>query len=121
MAVVDDDPAIARTLARILVRGGHDVEAFTSAEALLARCGERRFDVVVTDLRMPRIDGLGLARRLRASDAGRFALVLVTGSEIELGAPDRAHFHAIVPKPFTSETLLAAVQTAMNAASRGSE
>jgi two-component system, OmpR family, response regulator MprA len=65
LLVVDDDPALARTLRRALGVEGYDVEcAGDGAEALQLLSGSR-FDAVVLDVSMPRLDGLAVCRRMR--------------------------------------------------------
>ncbi|MEZ4429505.1 MAG: sigma-54 dependent transcriptional regulator [Nannocystaceae bacterium] len=68
VAVVDDEPRMAEILAMVL-RSGDDppeVTTFTAPAELLAALERAPFDLLLTDLRMPRIDGLTLARRARA-------------------------------------------------------
>jgi len=65
LLVVDDDPALARTLRRALGIEGYAVEcAGDGAEALQRLAGDR-FDAVVLDVSMPRLDGLAVCRRMR--------------------------------------------------------
>ena len=64
--VIDDEPQMGPLLHRVLGRAGLSVESFVDPEAGLARLREQRFDVLVTDLRMPGIDGLEVQRRARS-------------------------------------------------------
>jgi DNA-binding NtrC family response regulator len=66
--IVDDDVRLGRSLRHTLEGEGHDVELFARPRPALARLGERRFDLLLTDLVMPELDGLGFlaeARRVR--------------------------------------------------------
>jgi DNA-binding NtrC family response regulator len=63
--VVDDEPRGADLLRRELADRGHAVEARTSSTAALARLAEARFDLVITDLRMPPPDGLALLAEIK--------------------------------------------------------
>src|SRR5437867_2944495 len=86
---------MARTLAKNLERAGHAVEHAPHGEAALARLGEASFDVVLTDLKMPVMDGMAL---LRAMHERRLppAVVVLTGygtiesavEAMKLGAAD---------------------------------
>src|SRR5690242_19178987 len=68
VALVDDDPAVRSSLAQTLELAGFEVRVFDAAEAALAAL-ERGFDgVLVTDLRLPRMDGLQLLQRALALD-----------------------------------------------------
>lgn len=67
--IVDDDPAMGAALQRGLRRSGWVVETETSARRGLARHADDPYDVVVTDIFMPVMDGLELIRALRRSAA----------------------------------------------------
>ena len=62
--LVEDEANMARTLTKNLERAGHTVEHAPHGEAALARLGQRLFDMVVTDLKMPVMDGMQLLRAL---------------------------------------------------------
>jgi two-component system response regulator MprA len=65
LLVVDDDPALARTLRRALSVEGYDVETAADGGEALQRLGSAHFDAVVLDVAMPRLDGLAVCRRMR--------------------------------------------------------
>ncbi|MCA9717085.1 MAG: sigma-54-dependent Fis family transcriptional regulator, partial [Myxococcales bacterium] len=83
VAIVDDEPRMAEILAMVLRAGGDDppleVETFTSPRAFLRALdeGDARFDLLLTDLKMPRVDGVELTRRARAIDP-ELPVVLIT-------------------------------------------
>jgi PleD family two-component response regulator len=58
--VVDDDPGLLRLLTIRLRAENYEVEVVESAAAALAACGRFRPDLVITDLRMDQMDGIGL-------------------------------------------------------------
>src|SRR5215510_9542041 len=62
--VVDDDPAITMVLAQILAADGLEVETAYDGLAALEKIATKPFDLIVSDLRMPRLDGLGLYQAL---------------------------------------------------------
>jgi CheY-like chemotaxis protein len=114
--LVDDEPLVRTVARRILEAEDYEVvEAADGVEAL-ERCDEQAFDVVVTDVVMPRMDGLELIAGL----AGRpGALRAVVTSAYTQRLPDDAPENVrwwFVPKPYTSQTLLAAVIAALAAA-----
>jgi putative nucleotidyltransferase with HDIG domain len=74
--VVDDEEQIAQLLAGILRDEGHEAEYVTDGETALSRLQARSFDLLVTDLRMPRMDGMQLIERARALDPEVDALVM---------------------------------------------
>jgi two-component system, OmpR family, response regulator MprA len=65
LLVVDDDPALARTLRRALGIEGYAVECAGDGAEALRRMAGGRFDAVVLDLAMPQVDGLTVCRRMR--------------------------------------------------------
>jgi DNA-binding NtrC family response regulator len=93
--LVEDELNMARTLAKNLERAGHVVEHAAHGEAALARLGGSSFDVVLTDLKMPVMDGMALLRAMH--DRGLSpAVVILTGygtiesavEAMKLGATD---------------------------------
>jgi len=76
--VVDDEPEVARVIARLAQSFGHEAVVADSAEDAVERFTAAPFDVVLTDLRLGREDGLALLRRLhdRAPDV---PVILITG------------------------------------------
>jgi two-component system NtrC family sensor kinase len=67
MLVVDDEPEVADTLAEILALDGHRVETATGGVMALQKLQQRSYDFVLSDIRMPEIDGLGLYREIERS------------------------------------------------------
>jgi len=113
--LVDDDPAVARSLGRVLREEGWEVETFDSAEAFLARSSPERYGCLVLDVSMPGLDGLELQRRLRETGQS-LPIVFLTGDgdipmsvqAIKAGAAD------FLTKPVTSDALAHAVRTAFD-------
>ncbi|MCP4660967.1 MAG: response regulator [bacterium] len=79
--LVADDSLASRTLERnMLAAAGYDVSVCVNGEEAWDRLQRERFDLLVSDIRMPRLDGFELTRRIRASDAiEHLPVVLVTG------------------------------------------
>jgi signal transduction histidine kinase len=110
--VLADDNADMRDYVRRLLGDRYEVEAVTDGEAALAAVRRRLPDLVLTDVMMPRLDGFGLLRELRADPDTRDVPVIVlsarAGEEsrvegMEAGADD------YLVKPFTAKELLAHV------------
>ncbi|HEX6573167.1 MAG TPA: response regulator [Steroidobacteraceae bacterium] len=111
--VVDDDPSVREMLAEYLGSHGFSVAVAPDGDAMRAEIERVAPDVVLLDLRLPREDGLTLARYLREHyDIG---IIMVTGSGevvdrivgLEVGADD------YVTKPFDPRELLARVKSVM--------
>ena len=77
--IVDDDPLVLRSCARVLAKEGYDIETQLDGDAAVAAVKARSFDVVLSDINMPGLDGLGLMERVREHDLD-VPIVLVTGS-----------------------------------------
>jgi two-component system, NtrC family, response regulator AtoC len=93
--LVEDEPNMARTLARNLERAGYRVDHAPHGEAALARLATDEFDVVLTDLKMPVMDGMALLRAMHERHVTAQAVVLTGFGTIEtaveamkLGAAD---------------------------------
>ncbi len=76
--VVDDEPDMAESVRLILERGGHQVVVETEAPRAPDVAAAERPDVVLTDLRMPDLDGLELMERLKARQMD-LPVVVLTG------------------------------------------
>jgi EAL domain-containing protein (putative c-di-GMP-specific phosphodiesterase class I) len=76
--VVDDEPTLLRGLSRILTEKGYNVVCERDGEAALVTFRSKEFDVIVTDIAMPHMDGIQLLRQLREHDAD-VPVVLITG------------------------------------------
>jgi putative two-component system response regulator len=108
--VVDDEPAIAGLLRLMLEAEGHEVVAAADGRGALDRAAERRPDLVILDLDMPRLGGFEVCRRLKTAPDTRLLPVLVlTGAAApdarrrawELGADE------FLTKPFDSVEVVA--------------
>jgi GAF domain-containing protein/CheY-like chemotaxis protein len=108
--VVDDEPAVRAVMADILESAGHSVEQLGDGGAAIARFAAEPFDLVVTDLAMPRVSGWQVARAVKQV-APRVPVFLVTGFGVELTAEERrAHgVDLVLVKPLQIQEILDAV------------
>jgi two-component system nitrogen regulation response regulator NtrX len=112
--VVDDEPGIRASLTGSLGDEGYSASAVESGEACLAALEERRFDLVLLDVWLPRMDGLETLARIRAVDS-ELPVVIISGhgnvetavKAVRMGAQD------FVEKPLTLEKTLLAVKNAL--------
>jgi two-component system, LuxR family, response regulator FixJ len=114
--VVEDDDAMRESLVAVLEDAGYEVLAYPNAEGFLAVVAATRTGCVVSDVRMPGMDGLTLLRRLRAKRSA-LPLVLITGhADVSLAVTAmKAGAVDFLEKPFEPENLLAAVEAALRA------
>ena len=115
--VVDDDAALRFTLGEILESAGLEAVLVGDGLAGLARLREERFDLVLSDLRMPRMDGMQLLRESRTLEPPpRVILITAHGSERHAVEAMKAGAWDYFRKPFELEELLAVVGRATEAA-----
>jgi FixJ family two-component response regulator len=117
--IVDVDDSMRKALARTLRLAGFDVEVFRYAEAVLARGVVERDVCLVLDVDAPGIEGITLARSLRAID-WKIATIFITALGADDVAPPLARLSplAVLCKPFSKEELLDAVGRACREAPR---
>jgi len=112
--VVDDDPGLLRLLTIRLRAENYEVEAVESASAALAACTRFRPDLVITDLRMDHMDGIGLLKELHSRWPGLRVIILTAHGTI----PDAVHAtqsgaFGFLTKPVDKQELLDHVQRAL--------
>ncbi len=115
--VVDDCPEMRSALRRMLAPlAGEVCEARNGVELMAAVAGNLLFDLIVTDIRMPWINGLGAATTIRRSGIDT-PLILITGfSDEETGRRVEGLPRAsLLRKPFSTEELLSAARAALAA------
>ena len=114
--VVDDEPQITRVLRTVLTSQGYQVRTAGEGESALLSFNEWRPELVITDLYMPRMDGVELCRRIRAVSNVPIIVLSVKGEErskvdaLDSGADD------YVTKPFGIDELMARVRAALRRA-----
>ncbi len=114
IAVLDDEARMTEVLAMLLRREGHEVTCFTDPRACVAALGERGFDLLFTDLKMPGMDGLAVLRAARRL-APDMPVVLMTAhaSVATALAAVREGAFDYVEKPFDNEACKALAQRAL--------
>src|ERR1700720_1210456 len=120
--LIEDDAGIRETLQRVLVEEGHDVVVERRGDAGLARAGANDFNVVITDLRLPGLNGLELVRQLHAAQP-RLPIILITAFGTTQTAIEAMKFGAYdyVLKPFHVPDLLHLVRKAVDSSRLMSE
>ncbi|HTP28871.1 MAG TPA: response regulator [Anaeromyxobacteraceae bacterium] len=109
--VVDDNRAFAENLAEIVGDDGDDVCATCDEAQALRLAGEHRFDVLVTDLRMPHMNGAELVQRARRVDPGVSAIA-VTAYLRDRDLVRKEGLLAALPKPVPVNRLLDLMRSA---------
>jgi CheY-like chemotaxis protein len=115
--VVDDDADTLQLYSMIFVRAGYDVTAANSAQEALRAVAAERFDLVLSDIGMPHMNGYELAEHLRAlPDYADVPLIAVTGFGLldDADRSRRAGFNKHLVKPVNPTTLLHTVSLLVN-------
>jgi len=111
--LVDDDPIILRAMQRVLEGVGHEVVTSSSGSEAVATLTTQAFDVMVSDLQMPSLDGLSLLRTVREHDIN-LPVVLMTGNPDLKTAADAVEYGAFqyLIKPVLTADLVSVVEHA---------
>jgi DNA-binding NtrC family response regulator len=112
--VVDDDLEMAGMIVEELGDRGYRAVALRSGRAAIDRLWGEHFDALITDLRMPGVDGLGVLRASRALDPSRPVIVMTGHGAIDtaLEASRQGAFHYLT-KPFSLTRLLDLLESAL--------
>lgn len=104
--VIEDDKVILALIEAALAHFGHTVVTAADGREGVERFERGEFDVVITDLRMPRLDGRGVVDYVRRSRRPQTPVIGMSGTPwlMQGGGFDR-----VLPKPFPLERLIAAV------------
>jgi two-component system response regulator FixJ len=122
--VIDDDPAMRESLNFLLASAGFTVRLFDSARIFLNELPGIDVGCVVTDIRMPGMDGIELLRQLNSTSGVRkIPVIVMTGhgdvplavEAMKLGAID------FLEKPFEDERLVSTIETALSQSDSGSK
>ena len=112
--LIDDDEAVRQALAFLLATAGHAVRVYDSAEAFLSTAGAAQPGCIVSDVRMPGLDGLALQRRLKEIGV-TLPMVIMTGhGDVPLAVEAmKAGAIDFIEKPFDDDVLLSAIRAAL--------
>jgi DNA-binding NtrC family response regulator len=106
LLLVEDDPAVRRSLAETLADEGMEVHAAATAEEALGRLGELQPDLVLTDVRMPGLDGIDLLRLLHERAPGVDVIVMTAYDDMAtIVRAMREGAFEFLPKPIRLQEL----------------
>ena len=119
--VVDDDEAVGTVLSAIIQQGGMNAEAVLGGPEALQRLERRPYEAVITDLRMPGIDGMTLLRRIRRRWPDTPVVMLTAHGSVDMAVEAMKLGAAeFMLKPFDREEILQVVRRVTRAAARTS-
>lgn len=108
--VVDDDPMVQESISYMLEPDGYVLEMAPSGPAALERYEKARYDLLLTDNRMPGMSGLELGREIRKRDSQQ-RIILFSGSPPMGPCPE---CNLVILKPFSAGDLRKAVRTVLD-------
>lgn len=112
LLIVDDEPNLLRAVAACLRGEGYEVETARSGEDALIHVAQRLPDLIISDIRMPRMDGFALARQLRSNPRTDLIPIIFLTAKDESAdriAGIRSGVDAYLTKPFEPDELVAVV------------
>ena len=114
--VAEDDQAVRDFVSRALAYYGHSVTSVPDGSAALAALSERRFDLMLTDIVMPGLDGVALAQQATKADPA-MPVLMMTGfaSEGQRAQSGTGPVERVISKPFSLKEICAAVEEALAA------
>src|SRR5215216_6197531 len=113
--VVDDDVAVRQSLSFLLASDGFPVRLHEWASAFLEGVKEAAAGCIVTDVRMPGIDGVEFLRRLNARGFALPVIVMTGHADVPLAVEAmKAGAIDFIEKPFDGDALLVAIRTALD-------
>ena len=112
--VVDDDHAVRELLSKALTAAGYLVDVAVDGASALMRLGEKAYDLMITDLKMPGLDGLSVIREARRT-APALPVIVITGYSSEATAIEAINLGVAgyLTKPFRVPRILAATARAL--------
>lgn len=118
--ILDDEPIVCKRLRPAFQKAGYEVETFTDSASAMARIEQKRFDIVITDLKMQGTDGMRLLTRTKEiwPDSN---VIVITGFATSETAKESFHKGAFdfIAKPFKLSDILDTVRRLVSANSKG--
>jgi two-component system response regulator AtoC len=113
LLIVDDDAGLRQSLALLLGESGYQIEAESDPERALERASADAFDLILCDVRMPKMDGLTFLRRYRAGEGDALLIMMSAyGNEDAAIAAMREGAYDYLQKPFRPDEVLITIRKA---------
>lgn len=104
--LVDDDEWIRDSLSMYFESEDCRISAHETAEKALAELDRRKFDVIITDYKLPGMDGIAFLEKVKKYHPNAVKIMITAyASEIDVRRAKQAGAQDLIPKPFTSKTL----------------
>lgn len=115
--LVEDEPHIARVMSMWLTRHGHEIVEATNGTVALEKLAEHEIDMIISDMNMPVLDGIGLAKVVREERRLTLPFMLITArcDQVDLRARLEPYDVRLYPKPFVPSRLVADIEQILGA------
>jgi DNA-binding NtrC family response regulator len=112
--IVDDDPSVGAVVTHLLDSIGYESSSCISATQALIQLKDEKFDVVLTDFRMPKMNGVELAQEARKCNS-MVPVILMTGyaASMEANEMELAEINRILEKPIALPNLERAIKSSL--------
>ena len=113
IAITDDDQRVLESLGELLESAGYSVRLFNSAEAFLQANAVNEIDALVSDVRMPGVDGIELLQRV-GIERPQLPVILITAhTDVVLARRPQPNNRGVFRKPVDAAELLEAIRAAL--------
>jgi CheY-like chemotaxis protein len=106
--VIDDEKGILQLIYQALTRFGYKVETAVDGQEGIKKFDGGNFDIVITDIRMPGVDGNDVAKHIRNSDRQSIPVIAISGTPWQSEAKN---FDMILPKPLPLKKLVDSIRS----------
>ena len=113
--VIDDEKGILQIIRQALIKFGHNVETAGDGQEGIRKFDDGSFDIVITDIRMPGIDGNGVVQHIRKSDKQSIPVIAISGTPWLM---ENSAFDMVIAKPFPLKKLVESIGSLVTVAPR---
>ena len=106
--VIDDEKGILQLMHQALTKHGHNVETANDGQEGIRKFDDGCYDIVITDIRMPVIDGNGVVAHIRKSEKQSIPVIAISGTP---WVQEAGNFDMVLPKPFRLKQLIESIRS----------
>jgi len=113
--LIEDEKSLCQTIARVLTKEGYSVDTCYTGEEAIEKINSSRFDLVLSDLRLPGTDGLDILRAVKHASPDTVVFLMTSYSSVDTAVEAlRAGAKDYISKPFNHNELLRRINLALN-------
>ncbi len=113
ICIIDDEIVVCKRLQQALTKDKHDVETFVDSKSAIERIDQKKFDIVVTDIRMDDIDGMEVLDRVISKGENTKVIMISGYATIEIARESQAKgAFDFISKPFKPNDLREIIEKA---------